>query len=269
MLFKFRGNKQSSYITVVDDGVVLEEEDVADQAIFSAIIAKQKFKNVDETLKSQVRLGDDKQVQVEGNGTMLVTIQGKERFIPDVHYALDFSCDYIYGLMSSKEESTDVWHQRYGHLYVKGLQLLIKKEMVKGLPIIKEREHTCKGCPLGKQARKSFPMAQAKRAEEKLELVHADIYGPMKTDSYADSKYFLFFIDDYSRKCWFYFLRHKSEAFGFFNKFNALAENKSYRKLKVLRIDRGEHNGIAERKNRTIVEMERCALKAMNLEDAF
>nr|GEU70833.1 structural maintenance of chromosomes protein 2-1 [Tanacetum cinerariifolium] len=172
----------------------------------------EKFKNVDETLKSQVRLGDDKQVQVEGNGTVVVTLQGRERFIPDVHYAPDFSCDNIYGLMSSKEESTDVWHQRYGHLYVKGL-----------------------------------------------------VY-------------------------------HKSEAFGFFKKFKALAENQSYRKLKVLRTDRGgeflskefsgfsnehgikreliapytpEHNGIAERKNRTIVEMARCTLKAKNLEDAF
>ncbi|GKC99250.1 hypothetical protein Tco_1169525 [Tanacetum coccineum] len=45
----------------------------------------------------------------------------------------------------------------------------VNKEMVKGLPIIKEREHTCEGCALGKQARKSFPVAQAKRAEEKLE----------------------------------------------------------------------------------------------------
>ncbi|GKC16465.1 hypothetical protein Tco_1013247 [Tanacetum coccineum] len=107
MLFKFRGNKQSSHITVVEDEVVLEEEDVADQAIFNAIIAKimsnnvwnldstcsnhmteerEKFKNVDETLKSQVRLGDDKQVKVEGNGTVVVTLQGWERFIPDVHY---------------------------------------------------------------------------------------------------------------------------------------------------------------------------------------
>ncbi|GJS69971.1 retrovirus-related pol polyprotein from transposon TNT 1-94 [Tanacetum coccineum] len=42
--------------------------------------------NVDETLKSQVRLGDDKEVQVEGNGTVVVTLQGRERFIPDVHY---------------------------------------------------------------------------------------------------------------------------------------------------------------------------------------
>ncbi|GJR26374.1 retrovirus-related pol polyprotein from transposon TNT 1-94 [Tanacetum coccineum] len=104
------------------------------------------------------------------------------------------------------------------------------------------------------------------------------------------------FIDDYSRICWVYFLTYKSEAFGFFKKFKAWAENQSNRKLKVLRTDRGgeflskefsgfcdEHrikreltapytpkqNGIAERKNRTIVEMARCMLKAKNVEDAF
>ncbi|GKA38705.1 retrovirus-related pol polyprotein from transposon TNT 1-94, partial [Tanacetum coccineum] len=303
------GNKQSSHITVVEDEVVLEEEDVADKETFNAIIAK-----------------------IEGNGNVVVTLQKKERFIPDVHYALglahnllsvgqlmdrgfdvffnsknktctvikdgevmvkssmtenrmfpvDFSCDNIYGLISSKEESTD-----NGTVVVtlQGRERFIPDvHYAPGLPIIKEREHTCEGCALGKQARKSFPVAQAKRAEEKLELVHADICGPMKTDSYARSKYFLLFIDDYSRICWVYFLTYKSEAFGFFKKFKAWAENQSNRKLKVLRTDRGgeflskefsgfcdEHrikreltapytpkqNGIAERKNRTIVEMAR------------
>nr|GFC66870.1 putative ribonuclease H-like domain-containing protein [Tanacetum cinerariifolium] len=88
-----------------EDEVVLEEEDVADQAIFNANNCKkyghidvcacfnhmtgdrEKFKNVEETLKSQVRLGDDKEVQVEGNRTVVVTLQGRERFIPDVQYA--------------------------------------------------------------------------------------------------------------------------------------------------------------------------------------
>ncbi|GJR26377.1 retrovirus-related pol polyprotein from transposon TNT 1-94 [Tanacetum coccineum] len=134
------------------------------------------------------------------------------------------------------------------------LQLLVNKEMVKGLPIIKEREHTCEGCPLGKQARKSFLVAQANRAKEKLELVHADICGLMKTDSYA-------------------------------------GKNQSYRKLKVLRTDRGgeflskDFSRFCEKgtysslytrterysgaKNRTIVDMARCMLKAKNLEDAF
>ncbi|GKD81882.1 retrovirus-related pol polyprotein from transposon TNT 1-94, partial [Tanacetum coccineum] len=191
---------------------------------------REKFKNVDETLKSQVRLGDDKEVQVEGNETVVVTLQGRERFIPDEHYApgLAHNLPSVGQLM---DRGFDVFFNRKNKTctVIKDGEVM---EMVKGLPVIKEREHTCEGCALGKQARKSFPVAQAKRAEEKLELVHADICGPMKTDSYARSKYFLLFIDDYSRICWVYFLTYKSEAFGFFKKFKAWAENQSNRKLK-------------------------------------
>ena len=47
------------------------------------------------------------------------------------------------------------------------------------------------------------------------------------------------FIDDFSRFCWVYFLKHKSEVFGLFKVFKALVENMSGRKLKVLRYDNG------------------------------
>lgn len=52
---------------------------------------KEKFKNLDEKVKSQVLLGDDNQVQIEGKGTVVVEIQGKEKFIQNVHYALNLA----------------------------------------------------------------------------------------------------------------------------------------------------------------------------------
>lgn len=159
---------------------------------------KEKFKDLDETQKSLVRLGDDKQVQVEGKGTVAVNFHGKERLIRNVRYApgfvhnllsvgqlmdsglivifeenactikrktgevlyqatmtenrmfpIDFSCAEFYGMMSSNCVDTDIWHQRYGHLYVKGLQLLVNKEMVKGLPNIKDLTRVCEGCVFG------------------------------------------------------------------------------------------------------------------------
>ncbi|KAI3507208.1 hypothetical protein L1887_22073 [Cichorium endivia] len=48
---------------------------------------REKFKSLDEKVKSQVRLGDDKYVKVEGKGTVAVSIGGKEKLINDVHYA--------------------------------------------------------------------------------------------------------------------------------------------------------------------------------------
>jgi hypothetical protein len=85
--------------------------------------------------------------------------------------------------------------------------------MVKGLPPIQAPISSCESCILGKQHRISFPKENSYRAWTPLEIVHRDLCGPMQTPSLGGSIYFLTFIDDYSRKTWVYFLKHKSETF--------------------------------------------------------
>ena len=46
-----------------------------------------------------------------------------------------------------------------------------------------------------------------------LELIHADLYGPMNTKSFSRSQYFLLFTNDYSRMSWVYFLKLKYKTF--------------------------------------------------------
>ena len=92
----------------------------------------------------------------------------------------------------------------------------------------------------GWQAEKTiFLVAKSKRgAEAILELIHADLCGPMRMESLVGNKYFLLFTDDYSRMSWVYFLKHKSESFECFKKFMALVEKQSERAVKVLHTDR-------------------------------
>jgi len=59
-------------------------------------------------------------------------------------------------LKIEKCEDAKIWHQRYGHLSWKGLKIMIKKEMVRDLPVLQEIEAKCKHCLLGKQHRKLF-----------------------------------------------------------------------------------------------------------------
>jgi hypothetical protein len=110
--------------------------------------------------------------------------------------------------------------------------------MVKGFPIINEQKKSCESCILAKHQRDSFPDASY-REKEHLELVHTDLCGPMKTQSIGGSFYFLTFIDDFSRKAWVYFLKHKSETFEKFREFKSLTEKQSGKYIKVLRSDRG------------------------------
>ncbi|KAJ8625896.1 hypothetical protein MRB53_019203 [Persea americana] len=85
-------------------------------------------------------------------------------------------------LVVTGTEQAVLWHHRYGHLHSKGLKVLSTKEMVLGLPEVGEFE-VCEGCLYGKQTRASFPTGKAWRASKILELLHADLCGPMSTSS--------------------------------------------------------------------------------------
>ena len=125
------------------------------------------------------------------------------------------------------------------HLNFQSLKLQHQNEMVQGLPKIKEVTEVCEGCALGKQHIISFPKGKAWREKTPLELVHSDVCGPMKTITEGGNRYFLTFIDDYSRMTWVYFLRQKSDVFTVFKKFQAMVERQSDLKIKKLRPDRG------------------------------
>jgi transposase InsO family protein len=102
------------------------------------------------------------------------------------------------------------------------------------------------------------------------------------------------FIDDFSRKVWVYFLKHKNDALTAFKQWKALVENQTRRKIKKLRtdnrlefcgsefnslcVDHGisrfkiipgtlQQNGIVKRMNRTILERVRCMLYNAGLWD--
>ena len=84
----------------------------------------------------------------------------------------------------------------------------------------------------------SFPSG-AKRENKILELVHSDVFGPVSVPSLGKSVYYVSFIDEFSRNTWIYFLRKKFEVFDRFKEFNALVENHTKKKIKVMRTDNG------------------------------
>eukprot|EP00253_Pinus_taeda_P028683 PITA_28683 len=130
-----------------------------------------------------------------------------------------------------------LWHVRYGHLNFESLSQLQKQGMVKGLLHIKRENAKCEACIYGKQNRESFPTSSW-RANRQLQLVHNDVCGPLQT-SFGVCKYFLLFIDDFSRMTWVYFLKHNSEAFDKFKISRQLVENEVKEKIGTLRIDNG------------------------------
>ena len=123
------------------------------------------------------------------------------------------------------------------------------------------------------------------RASEILELVHTDLNGPHNTTWFDGSKYFLTFIDDYSKCAVVYTIKLKDSLYNCFNYYFNRFENLTGKKIKKLRCDNGreyinknienlvtekgiiiepcppyvhELNGTAERYNRTIMDSARC-----------
>ena len=145
----------------------------------------------------------------------------------------------------------------------------------------------CFSCVLRKHHRDSFDKRASWHASVPLELVHSDLCGPLLSASFSGFKYFLTFIDDYSRCTWVYFLKLKSEVFNMFLAYKALVEKQSGK----LRSDNGgkyvnkfttfcteqgiqkqhtvpytqQKNGVAEWKNRTLKEMANCMIQSKGL----
>jgi uncharacterized protein YigE (DUF2233 family) len=107
--------------------------------------------------------------------------------------------------------------------------------MVDGMNLLEMPLHRiCERCVKGKHQRTSFPKDEATRASQLLEIVHTNVYGPMRTTSHGGARYFLTFIDDFSRKIHVYLLKAKGEAFEKFKQYKALEENEIGHKIKVL-----------------------------------
>ena len=132
---------------------------------------------------------------------------------------------------------SSLWHQRYGHLNLTYLSQLAWEKLVDGLPDIPQKiQGVCEACHAGKQHRTPFSEGQAWRV---LQLVHTDLCGPMNTASIISAKYFLMFVDDFSRKMWVYFLKLKFDVFEEFEKFKALVEKELGCQITSLRSDNG------------------------------
>jgi len=137
------------------------------------------------------------------------------------------------------QEESQLWHNRFGHLSYSGLKTLSSKQMVNGLPAVTVPREICTYCLTGKQHRKPMPKKSLWRVSNKLQLVHADICGPINPMSSSNKRYILSFIDDFARKIWLYFLNKKSETFSLFKRFKVLVEKESGVGIGCLRTDRG------------------------------
>ena len=148
---------------------------------------------------------------------------------------------------------------------------------------------------MGKMTKSPFT-GRGDRASDLLGLIRTDVCGPMSTQARRGFGYFITFTDDFSRYGYVYLMRHKSETFDKFKEFRAEVQNQLGKSIKALRSDRGgeylsqefvDHlsdcgivsewtlpgtpqlNGVAERRNRTLLDMVRSMMSHADLPISF
>ncbi|GKA01330.1 putative ribonuclease H-like domain-containing protein [Tanacetum coccineum] len=131
-------------------------------------------------------------------------------------------------------DESKLWHMRLGHVNFKNINKLVKGHLVRGLPsIVFVNDHTCVAYKKGKQHKASCKAKLERTIRKPLELLHMDLFGPVSVESINKKKYCLVVTDDFSR------FRIK-------------------RKFSMARTP--QQNGVAERKNKTLIEAARTML---------
>ncbi|KAI3808650.1 hypothetical protein L1987_24607 [Smallanthus sonchifolius] len=179
-------------------------------------------------------------------------------------YVLDMSVatttDSIPTCLLSKASESDsiLWHMKLAHINYRKMNYLVKNDLVFGVPKMKfSVPDDCIPCKKGKQHKKSHKSKTKNSIVTPLELPHMDLFGPISIRSIGGKSYFLVVTDDFSRFSWVKFLASKSETteLGIHHEFSAPFVP--------------QQNGVAKRKNRTLVETARTMLADSNLRVTF
>ncbi|GJV44999.1 putative ribonuclease H-like domain-containing protein [Tanacetum coccineum] len=194
-------------------------------------------------------------------------------------------------------DESKLWHRRLGHLNFKTINKLVKGNLVRGLPSkLFENDQTCVACQKGKHHKASCKSKTENSNSLPLHMLHMDLFGPTFVKILMKKMYCLVVTDDYSRFTWVFFLATKDETSDILKSFITNIENLVDHKVKVIRYDNGtefknremnqfyeikgilrqfsvartpQQNGVAKRRNRTLIEAARTMLANSKLPTTF
>lgn len=192
-------------------------------------------------------------------------------------------------------QQPNIWHRRMGHLNKKYMSIL--RKLADGIEYGEQPKNKfdCEDCVKANQKKKisRFPIRQP---QEVLDIIYADLCGPMQENDFWGHRYFALFVCGKSRYKWLYLLFKQDDVAKTFREWKAWAERHFFRSVKILHTDGGgefagnefqaylkeqgiehvttpayspEMNGSVEVWNRVIVESASAMLHTSNLKISF
>jgi transposase InsO family protein len=190
---------------------------------------------------------------------------------------------------SKSSPAAQIWlqHKRLGHppfpLMKRMFPSLFSNQSVESFK--------CDICQFFKHTRTTFPSSLTKSVES-FDLIHYDVWGPAPVSNISGARWFVSFIDDCSRVTWIFLMNNKSEVPQLFIQFYNMVQTQFGKRIKRIRSDNGkeyvnhnlsnftskngiiheftcvdtrQQNGVAERKNRHLLEVARAILFQMSV----
>ena len=297
----------------IGDGTILEATKVGNVISKFQVFNEKieiKMKNVffvekmDRNLISYAKITNNNKIVSKENTSKvynslneLIAIAWKEGSLYKMYSYIDEEKESNMAMKTDKSmTSKEKWHRILGHVNFSYLNTMCKNHVLEGLPEEVESDYLkCATCIQNKMHNLPFDNNRTK-ANVILELVHTDLNGPHATTGFNGEKYFLTFVDDYSKLTKIYTIKSKSEVHDCFVDYINLVENMTGSKVKKLRCDNGteylnsaiykfirekgisinacppythELNGTAERYNRSVMDVSRCLLAEAKVHNSF
>ena len=294
----FKAANKQSFSTVGKGDLIIDIPD-GDNFTQLRLTDVQYSPNVAYTLVSIGRLDEEGFTATFGQGKCVLKGPDGERLGEIRRTARkSYKVEHEDGMANAAEETLtiDKLHRRMGHASIQVIRDLVTKGMVTGLCLEympTGKPFFCESCIYGKAIRKSVPKIRGgERAVVFGGEIHSDLWGKLPVESKGGKNYMDTYIDDKTRLTHVYFLRKKDEQPDAYKAYEAWVENHMGIKIKVLNTDRGgeylggdfvaylksrgtlqklsvhdthQESGVAERRNRTIVERVRALLHASGL----
>ncbi|RVX08140.1 Retrovirus-related Pol polyprotein from transposon TNT 1-94 [Vitis vinifera] len=191
----------------------------------------------------------------------------------------------------NKDSEIIMLHYRLGHPSFVYLAKLFPKLFINKNPA----SYHCEICQFAKHTRTVYLQIPYKPSTV-FSLVHSDVWGPSRIKNISGTRWFVTFVDDHTRVTWVFLMKEKSEVGHIFQTFNLMVQNQFNSKIQVLKLDNAkeyftsslstylqnhdiihisscvdtpQQNGVAERKNRHLLEVARCLMFSSNVPNYF
>ena len=175
-------------------------------------------------------------VQDSQTGQIVETARKVERLFELIFLHLPSSCLSASAVSGHSTSSLALWHSRLSHASISKVKQLVSRGL---LGSVSNKSFDCMSCQFGKQTALPFNNSVS-HALSSFDIIHFDVWVPSLISTPGGSRYFVIFVDDFSRYTWIYLFKNCSELYQICHDFTKMIETWFSKPFKAFRFDNAQ-----------------------------